>query len=159
MLGILLGSVPAPCVRALGRIMISLHKGNTYPPGQRPFHPGERFESSCCANYERFQYYQAKKEAEPLFQNSGSSYGWIYHALNACHFITQKKNCAKITAPVLVFRSTCDTLVKASGIRRFVKNTPGARLIDVDESRHEIYSSSCVVLENYYRQIFSFLSE
>lgn len=157
MLGILLGSVPEPCVRALGRIMVSLHRANTYPPGQRPFQPGERFENSCCTNYERFQYYQAKKEVEPLFQNSGSSYGWIYHSLNACHLITQKKNCAKITAPVLVFRSTCDTLVKASSIRRFVKNTPGARLIDIDESRHEIYSSSCVVLENYYREIFSFL--
>lgn len=158
MLGISMGPIPAPCVRAFGRIMVSLHKENTYSPGQHAFYPGEKFEDSCSANYERFQYYQVKKEANPLFQNSGSSYGWGYQALNACHFITQKRNCQKITVPVLVFRSAHDALVKASSIRRFVKNTPFARLITIDQSRHEIYNSSALVLEDYYREIFAFLS-
>lgn len=157
MLGISM-AVPEPCLRAFGRIMVSLNRENTYSPGQHAFCPGERFEDSCSANYERYQYYQVKKEAEPLFQNSGSSCGWGYQSLNACHFITQKRNCKKITVPVLVFRSTHDTLVKASAIRRFVRNTPSARLVDVDRSRHEIYNSSADVLESYYRKIFAFLS-
>lgn len=157
MLAISMGNMPGFCARALARTMVGLKRGALYAPGQHPFVPGERFEESCSACPQRFGYYQEKKEAEPLFQTSGCSYGWAYEALNACRRITQKRNCQKITAPVLVFQSANDTAVKASGIERFVKNTPSARLIKVEGSRHEIYNSPAKVLEAYYRNIFEFL--
>ncbi|MDE7446461.1 MAG: alpha/beta hydrolase [Lachnospiraceae bacterium] len=159
MLAISTRPLPVPCARALGRLMTSLHRDAAYAPGQHAFVPGRKFEDSCSSCPERFHYYQKKKEAFPLFQNSGSSYGWTYHALNACRFITQKRNCEKIEVPILVFRSVNDGVVEPSGIFRFVKNTPSARLINVEECRHEIYNSSVFVLESYYQKIFNFLTE
>ena len=156
MLGIIM-AVPAPCALALGHIMTSLHREEHYAPGQSPYSPDERFEGSCSASFSRFQYYQEKRKANPLFQTSGASYGWSYQALCACRFVTQKRNCKKITAPVLVFQSSNDHLVKASSIRRFVAYTPSASLIKIDGSRHEIYNSPADVLVEYYRSVFAFL--
>lgn len=156
MLGIRVG-IPAIPARLLGRVMMRLHREDTYAPGQHGFVPGENFKESCSACLERYLYYQAKKEKNPLFQNCGSSYGWAYQSLNACNFITQKKNCKRIAVPVLVFASTNDSTVKGSSILRFVGNTRTARLMRVPGSKHEIYNSPAAVLEKYYGKIFRFL--
>lgn len=159
MLALSMKPLPIPCAIALGRIMIRLRRDGNYAPGQHAFSPGRNFEKSGSSCPERFHYYQEKKEASPCFQNSGSSYGWAYHSLTACRHITQKRNCGKITVPVLVFRSLNDGVVEPSGILRFVKNTPSSRQIDFEGSRHEIYNSPSKVLENYYQEIFKFLTE
>lgn len=159
MLALSMKPLPIPCAIALGRIMICLHRDGTYAPGQHAFSPGRNFEKSGCSCPERFYFYQEKKESFPCFQNSGSSYGWAYHSLTACRRITQKRNCDKITAPVLVFRSLDDGVVEPSGILRFVRNTPSSRQIDFKGSRHEIYNSPAHVLKSYYQDIFKFLTE
>ncbi len=157
MLAISMGPVPVFLARALGFFMVKKGRAETYAPGQHAFLPGEKWEQSGSACRERFCYYQRKKETTPLFQNSGSSYGWAYQSLCACYRITQKRNCAKITVPVLVFQSLNDTFVKASAIKSFVKNTPGAKLVPITGSRHEIYNSHQKVLTPYYQEIFRFL--
>ncbi len=159
MLGIYMGPVPSPFARALGFLMIRLHRQERYAPGQHAFIPGESWQESGSACRERYEYYQTKKETTPLFQTCGSSYGWAYESLCACRQITQKRNCDKITVPVLVFQSMDDGFVKPSAIRRFVKNTPTARLVPIKGSRHEIYNSSQKVLIPYYQEIFRFLAE
>ncbi len=158
MLGIIL-SVPAPCALALGRILTVLRKDDGYAFGQGAYCPDERFEDSCSTSLPRYQYYQKKRAANPLFQTSGASYGWSYQALIACRSATQKRNCAKITAPVLIFQSPDDHLVKASSIRRFAAQTPSARLIQIEGSRHEIYNSPSHVLTGYYQALFRFLQD
>lgn len=158
MMGISVG-MPPLAGRILGRVMMCLHRENIYAPGQHPFVPGENFKNSCSASLGRYRYYQVKKEKNPLFQNSGSSYGWVYQSLNACNFITQKKNCKRIAVPVLVFQSANDSTVKGSAIARFVRHTPTAHLVRVPGSKHEIYNSPSRVLKNYYDRIFRFLSD
>ncbi len=158
MLSINLGTLPSPFARAFGRIMIRRGRGGVYAPGQHPYDGSrDRFENSCSACLERFLYYHKKKKSTPLYQTCGSSYSWAYQSLNACQSITRKKNCRKITAPVLVFYSFNDRMVRAKGIYLFVKNTPSAQLIGIAGSRHEIYNSSAWALEAYYRKIFEFL--
>lgn len=159
MLGISMGPVPAFPAKALGYVMIKLGRAQCYAPGQHDFIPGEKWEESGSSCRERFDYYQRKKESTPLFQNSGSSYSWAYRSLCACTQMTQKKNCAKITIPVLVFQSENDTFVKASAIEQFAENTPSARLVSVSGSRHEIYNSHREILIPYYQEIFRFLDE
>ena len=155
MLGIIM-AVPDSCALALGHIMTSLEKDERYAFGQSAYSPDDKFEDSCSTSLPRFQYYQQKRTANPLFQTSGASYGWSYQALIACRLATQKKNCEKITAPVLVFQSLCDNLVKASSIKRFVEYTPSAELVQIKGSRHEIYNSPADVLAGYYEKLFAF---
>lgn len=157
MLGISMGPVPAFAAKALGFFMVHLNRNECYAPGQHAFIPGEKWEESGSSCPERFHYYQCKKETTPLFQNSGSSYSWAYQSLCACSRMTQKKNCAKITIPVLIFQSKNDTFVKNSAMLHFVKNTPSARLMPISGCRHEIYNSHQNVLIPYYQEIFGFL--
>lgn len=156
MLSINIGALPSSLARAFGRVMLRKGRGESYVPGQHAYTPGEQFRNSCCSCPERYRYHKAIKDAIPLFQNSGSSYSWAYQSLNACQSITRKKNCARIKVPVLVFRSLNDDSVRAKGIRRFIGNTPSARLVKVTGSRHEIYNSPAFVLEGYYQKIFRF---
>lgn len=156
MLGIIM-AVPTPCALALGRVMASLHRQESYAFGQSSYSPDDKFEDSCSSSLPRFQYYQRKRAANPLFQTSGASYGWSYQSLCACRYATEKRNCKKITVPVLVFLSLNDSLVKASAIRRFVSRTPSAELIKIRGSKHEIYNSPAPVLEKYYKSLFTFL--
>ena len=158
MLAISMGSVSAFLAKILGYVMIRLGKGESYAPGQHAFIPGEKWEESGSSCEERFHYYQRKKESTPLFQNSGYSYSWAYQSLCACSRMVQKRNCAKITVPVLVFQSENDTFVKASAIKQFAANTPSAKLVPINDSRHEIYNSHQEVLIPYYQEIFHFLS-
>ena len=157
MLAISMGPVPAFLAKALGFIMVRIGRSESYAPGQHAFLPGEKWEESGSACRERFSYYQHKKESTPLFQNSGSSYGWAYQSLCTCRKITQKRNCMKVTVPVLVFQSFHDTFVKPSAIKCFVQNTPTAKLVPIKGSRHEIYNSHQEVLIPYYQEIFRFL--
>lgn len=159
MMGISMGSVPVFLAKALGFLMVHLNRSECYAPGHHAFIPGEKWEDSGSSCLERFDYYQCKKETTPLFQNSGSSYSWAYQALRACGKMTQKKNCAKITIPVLIFQSENDTFVENSAMLKFVKNTPSARLISISDSRHEIYNSHQKVLIPYYQEIFRFLDQ
>ena len=50
-----------------------------------------------------------------------------------------------------------DALIDPTGLDQFTKNTAGAKLIDFDNSRHEIYNSDDGVIAAYYDTIFSFL--
>lgn len=158
MLEIALGSFPTCFAKAFGFFMNVIGFGRHYAITQHAFFPNEKFEESGSANLIRYRYYQDKREQTPLFQTCGSSYRWVYQSLKACDRITRKKNCDRISIPVLVFASPKDTFVKASGILRFVKNVPSSYLVSIPGSKHEIYNSTASVLEGYYQEIWSFLS-
>lgn len=55
-------------------------KGAEYVVGQHPYEGRENFETSSSTCKVRFEYYQDKKEKEPLFQTNGASYSWLYQA-------------------------------------------------------------------------------
>ena len=159
MLRINMGPFPLSLALALAFIMKKLHREEHYAPGQHAFVSGERYTESGSACEERFQYYQDKKDTNACFQTSGSSYGWAYESIHACSQMLKKENCARIPIPVLVFQAEKDILIKASGLRRFLKYTKSASLIKIPGSKHEIYNSTASVLKAYYRAVFTFLTE
>ena len=79
-------------------------KGAEYVVGQHPYEGRENFETSSSTCKVRFEYYQDKKEKEPLFQTNGASYSWLYQAGRLNRYL-QRKAWKQIQAPVLIFQS------------------------------------------------------
>ena len=111
----------------------------------------------------RFEYYQDKKEKEPLFQTNGASYSWLYQAGRLNRYL-QRKAWKQIQAPVLIFQSAEDHLVSKPEQVRFVvklarRGLTSGTMIIVPGTKHEIYGSGSRILRGYWKRIFAFLEE
>lgn len=69
------------------------------------------------------------------------------------------ENLAKIKAKCLVFKSDNDTNVMYYGIDHFVNNVTNSTLINVPNSKHEIYLSSNDVVVPYVANILDFFKK
>ena len=131
--------------------------------GQHPYEGRENFENSSSTCRVRFEYYQDKKEKEPLFQTNGASYSWLYQAGRLNRYL-QRKAWKKIQAPVLIFQSAEDHLVSKPEQVRFVvklarRGLTSGTMIIVPGTKHEIYGSGSRILRGYWKRIFAFLEE
>ena len=138
-------------------------KGAEYVVGQHPYEGRENFETSSSTCKVRFEYYQDKKEKEPLFQTNGASYSWLYQAGRLNRYL-QRKAWKKIQAPVLIFQSAEDHLVSKPEQVRFVvklarRGLTSGTMIIVPGTKHEIYGSGSRILRGYWKRIFAFLEE
>ncbi|MBO4901238.1 MAG: alpha/beta hydrolase [Lachnospiraceae bacterium] len=150
---------PEPVTRLFTGSMCLIGRGDTFGPGQSPYTGLEPFDNSSSANEARFDYYQQKKLANKEFQISATSYSWIYHSVKAIAKIRSAPACAKIRIPVLILRCSADSLIDPKGLDQFAAHTAGCRIVDFDNSRHEIYNSDDSVIAVYYETIFSFLQD
>ncbi len=149
--------LPTWAARFISGLMCAIGRGNTFGPGQHPYQGYERFEDSASINEARFHLYQRKKASREEFQISAFSYGWLYTSIKTIAKTRSPKECSKITIPVLLFRSGQDNLIDPAGIDEFVQNTNHIRLVDIADSRHEIFNSDDNVIAAYYDTIFEFL--
>ncbi|MCU6693323.1 Phospholipase ytpA [uncultured Blautia sp.] len=138
-------------------------KGAEYVVGQHPYEGRENFENSSSTCRVRFEYYQDKKEKEPLFQTNGASYSWLYQAGRLNRYL-QRKAWKQIQAPVLIFQSAEDHLVSKPEQVRFVvklarRGLTSGTMIIVPGTKHEIYGSGSRILRGYWKRIFAFLEE
>ena len=149
--------LPETITRVFCGLNCLIGRGDTFGPGQGPYKGLEDFKGSSSANKSRFDYYQSKKLAHPEFQISANSYGWIYHSIVAIAKTRSRKACSRVQIPVLILRCTNDALIDPTGLDQFANFTPNTRIIDFDNSRHEIYNSDDSVVAAYLDAIFSFL--
>ena len=131
--------------------------------GQHPYEGRENFETSSSTCKVRFEYYQDKKEKEPLFQTNGASYSWLYQAGRLNRYL-QRKAWKQIQSPVLIFQSAEDHLVSKPEQVRFVvklarRGLTSGTMIIVPGTKHEIYGSGSRILRGYWKRIFAFLEE
>lgn len=150
---------PESVTCALTGFKCLIGQGDTFGPGQTPYNGYEDFSGSSSSNRARFDYYQHKKKACTAFQISASSYSWIYHSVRAIRKIRSRSACKKIVIPILLLRCTKDALIDPKGLLQFAGYCADCRLIDFDNSRHEIYNSDDSVLSVYYGEIFAFLKD
>ena len=72
-----------------------------------PFRPWRLDDGSAViasTSEARFDYYQIKRNKEPLFQMNGASYGWLWQIVCLNHYL-QTKAWRKIICPVLIFQA------------------------------------------------------
>ena len=159
----LTGDIPWSMAKLLANILCLTGKSEQYVPGGHAFDGNERFEDSAATSRERFEYYQTKRCAEPLFQMSAASCGWLKETAKLNHYL-MKHGWKRIKTPLLIFRAQDDGFVSGTEQVRFAEKVSGAGKASVTlkctaGSRHEIFNSEWQVLENYWQQVFSFLCE
>ncbi len=140
--------------------MIGLQKH--YVITHHPFVPhSEKFETSASSCRERFEYYQEKRENNPLFQMNGASNEWLRQAGLMERYLLNEAP-AKIRTPILLFQAEDDQCVVNEIEDRFAQavnnchpdaEEPCVTLHRVLSTKHEIFNAHADVLEKYWEEI------
>lgn len=154
------GRVPLHVAQVVTRAMCAIGMGKMLMPGfAKQFAPDEKFETSCSACRERFDYYLAKRVVTPHLRNTSPTVGWVMNAMQVPDVLLDPQNAGAIGCPVLLLQAETDNSVENSAEDRFVAMLPKGRLVRIVGSRHEIFMSTDAVLDVYYRTLFGFLKE
>lgn len=155
----LTGSVPWPVTKLLAGMLCGVGKAKEYVPGGHPFDGKERFEDSASTSRVRFEYYQKKRNTEPLYQMCAASCGWLNEAAKLNRYLL-REGWKHIRTPLLIFQAEKDAYVSNAEQERFaekVKTAVGIR--QIAGTKHEIFNSDEQVIADYWEQVFRFLSE
>lgn len=156
------GRVPWTAVKAMIPVKLKLKKDKEYISGHHPYDNTEGFAESASSSKPRFDYYQKKKQSEPLFQMSGATNKWLSEVIHMEHYLLSE-GWKQIHIPILLFQAEYDTFVCSGPQEQFAKQihrqTPGLiKLVRVPDSKHELYNSVNDILAPYMAKILAFLS-
>ena len=125
----------------------------------KPYSGPEDFETSCAAGRERFEWYDAVRDATEEFHNNGPTYSWTLEALDVTKELLAPGAPEKITIPVRVYQAEDDHSVLPEEQKLFAGRLKNGTLEKVPGSRHEIYRSTDEVLFPWWAGILRFLKE
>ena len=149
--------MPPAAAKAVAGLFIALGQGDKRVFVFKGFDPDRTYESSHDTSKARFDYYHAKKIANPLLQTSSASYRWVLEAAKVIAKNLDPARCAKITIPVLLFQPEEDTSVKSEKEDEFISLIPDGRIVRLPNCKHEIYASVDATVLEYLKEIESFL--
>lgn len=151
--------MPVPVAGALAKIISVFGGKNLSVPGRCKFDPKQTYENSDDTSRARFEYYHEKRKRQPVLQTNGPSFGWVKASLEARDSIFKPENLEKLKMPILMLKPQQDRQVLESYQDSFAEKVKSVKVIDVPDSKHEIFGSENKTLEIYYREIFGFLGE
>ena len=147
--------MPVAVAGTVARLLCALGGRKIPAPGRCVFNEAQTVENSDATSEARFSYYHNKRKAEPLYQTSGPSFGWVKASLEARDRILSDEGIRKITAELLIFKPEEDRQLLHSYTEKFADKA-GVKIKEVKNSRHEIFMSENKVLEWYVEKILDF---
>ena len=149
--------LPIPAAKALADTFILLGKGDERVFVFHGFNPDATYENSNDTSKARFDYYHAKRLANPLLQTASASYRWVAEAAKVTKKNLDPKRNAKIQIPVLLFQPEEDHSVVSEKEDVFIAMVRFGRIVKLRGCRHEIYASVDDTLLKYLQAIEAFL--
>lgn len=128
-----------------------------YVPGQGVFDGKRDAENGCCMSKERYEYMFRKRENNDRYHMNGATYGWSVSAMKATGKLQRDARNVKI--PVLLFQASNDDVVDNRGQNRFAEKNKNVILIQIPNSKHEIYGSNYSTIKWYYDVMWKFLDK
>lgn len=158
----LTAGVPYPLAKAVTAAACACGRAESYVIGQRAYGGREKFEDSAATSEPRFTYYQDKRVAQPMFQQSAASFGWVRAAAGLSGFLL-KQAWKQIAIPVLLCQAGRDVFVSNEAQDRFIQKlgsriNEDAVMLRVPGAKHEIYNSDDATVRMYWERIFTFLT-
>lgn len=123
------------------------------------FNEEEPFETAASTSLARFDYYRQKRAQYRHLQTNAPTYGWLLQATGVTKTILNKDACAMVQAPVLLLRAATDSYVKPKPQDTFISRIPHGELVEIPESKHEIFLSENRVLQPYLDRILTFFAK
>ena len=155
------GGVPWPVTKGLCAFYMHMGKEKEFALSQSAFDPKtDTFEKSASTSRARYEYYKAKRIADPMLQTNGATFGWLSACTKMCDYLMDE-GYKTIEAPLLLFQAESDGFVCNSIENAFIRKLSAssyAKLTRVPGSRHEIFNSTNDVMEKYLAKIFRFYS-
>lgn len=149
------GKIPDAAVAAAGVYSDTVDNDDQYAPGQHAFTGRYDFENSSALSRERYDYQFRQRLADPDYRTWGGTWSWAKAARRASRKAVRQAG--RIQIPVLVFQAENDSLVRPDGQKSFCRRAPHAVLVQVKDTKHEIYASSDPVIERYIEDITVFI--
>lgn len=147
--------MPVAIAGTVARLLCALGGKGIPAPGRCVFDENQTVENSDATSKARFEYYHAKRKAEPPYQTSGPSFGWVKASLEARDKILA---CADIKPELLIFLPEQDRQLLHSYTRTFAERAD-IKVKEVRNSKHEIFMSGNDVLRWYVEEILEFYAD
>ena len=144
--------MPVAVAGTVAKLLCALGGKGIPAPGRCVFDENQTVEGSDATSKARFEYYHEKRKAEPLYQTSGPSFGWVKASLEARDKIL---SCKDIAADALIFLPEEDRQLLHSYTKDFADEAD-IKIKEVKSSKHEIFMSSNGVLSWYVGQVLDF---
>ena len=125
----------------------------------KPYSGPENFDTSCATGRERFDWYEALRQARPEFRNNGPTYGWTLEAVRATQMILKPGAVERIQVPVRLYTAQNDTMVLPGAQQQFAQRLQRGERILVKNAKHEIYRSDDATLFPWWRDVLGFLAQ
>lgn len=146
--------MPVGVAYTVARLLCALGGKNISAPGRCRFDPEQTYENSDSTSKARFDYYHEKRKNNPLLQTNGPSFSWVRASVEARD--KALGNAQNIKAELLIFKPQEDRQLLEEYQDMFIERLQGARVVQTEGSKHEIFGSTDDVLEKYYEEILKF---
>lgn len=150
------GGVPIPLARAVLRGALLFGRGKKRAFISAPYTGKEAFESSCKTCRERFDEYEAIKEATPEFHTTCSTYGWAYQSLRVRKMLMKKGAPEKVDTPILMALAGQDTTVSRPPQLALAARLPHCTVKTYEDAKHEIFGSGDETVFPYFDDLLQF---
>lgn len=154
MLEVNTNGIPTRLAYVVAKIANRIGLGENYVFGHGPYDGIFNFEDCATSSEIRGNYLFSLKDNDPNLRTNGATFSWLECALSGSRLASINSACIEI--PILLFQAGEDTLVMDNGQNIFVNNAPNAKLIRVENARHELYCSTQEIMVPYFNTIFSF---
>lgn len=120
------------------------------------FDPNPDFARAGDLSHVRFRKNLDIRISDARYQNSHSTNGWMVEALSVQEVLMNRETCSRLTGPMLIFSAGQDTSVHTPVQRRWARKLPQARLVELPESRHCIFTGTPETRERFFKEVFAF---
>jgi lysophospholipase len=159
MIDIQTGHFPRALSPWLARIAVLMGLASRYPPGAGGYGAKAKiFEGNLLTRDKaRFQKTHAFIARDPRLALGNPTFAWINAAFDSINRLAEPLVIERIRVPVLIFRAGQDHIVSNPAQERLCRALPDARLVDVDEAKHEILNETDAVRDAFWREADAFL--
>ncbi len=150
--------MPVAVAGAVAKLLCAVGGKKIPAPGRCVFDENQTAENSDATSKARFDYYHEKRKAEPLYQTSGPSFGWVKASLEARDRILSDEGIKALKSKLLIFMPEEDRQLLHSYTEKFAEKAD-VKIKDVKNSKHEIFMSENKVLGWYFEEVLEFFGE
>jgi len=150
--------MPVSVAGTVAKLLCALGGKKIPAPGRCVFDENPSAENSDATSKARFDYYHQKRKAEPLYQTSGPSFGWVKASLEARDKILSDEGIKALRSELLIFKPEEDRQLLHSYTEEFAERAD-VKIKEVKSSRHEIFMSENRVLGWYFEEILEFFGD
>ncbi len=149
--------MPTAVAGTAAKLLCTLGGKKVPAPGRCVFDPLQTAQNSDAISKARFEYYHEKRKAEPAYQTSGPSFGWVKASLAARDKILSPDNIKMLRSELLIFKPQEDRQLLGEYTDKFAK-LADVKIKSVKNSRHEIFMSSDEVMKWYIEEVLEFFA-